>query len=344
MPWEQKPIPAPLIDGLEELAVAISSVTQPVVVLLDIASKSLEVAQLFFSTTGNPTTALALALIDELEALNNDIFGTGVFQLITQPFEIAEKLNIPGVGSPSVFDSEAKLIEVSGGTLAPNDFGVPQLTPSKNIDKILQSFDDAGDVNRPIFSDNSEVCAFGFLLSAPDIDGFNNVLESLSGVWDFGEFARLLEKLKNAVNDDNGGDIPIPSRKPDWDSVRFNSVKFLADTQNELNKQLAFMRGLIGSTDDMIGDFLELVERKIDNLTRVIDEFNDLIDTIKNALNASGVYLLDVPPAIGGVNYLKEQIEDSQFQSSRDLISASVVYVGGGASLAAVNSIRLILT
>ena len=346
MSWEKKPVPAPLIDGLEDIATAITSITQPVIVLLETALAAIEVAKIFFLTSANPTTALANALIGELEKLNNDTFGTGVFQLVVQPFDISTKFTIPGVGLLSSVDTDAKLVEFAqaGATFALDDFGIPALSPQTNISKILQSFDDEGDSERPQFSDGAQVTAFGFMITAPNVGDFNDILESLLAVWEIGDFRKLLNRLKESINAETAGVIPIPSRKPDWDSVRFNSVDFLAKTQNEINKQLAFLKGLIGSVDDILGDFIILVERKITNLKTIIEEFNALINTIKNALSASGVYLLNVPPATGGNEYLKEQINDPQFQSSKDSISASVIYVGGGASLAPVDAIRTILS
>ena len=344
MTWTKKPIPAPLIDGVEELATNISSITQPVVTLLDLASSALEVAKIFFATQASPTTALANALIDEVQNLNNDIFGSGVFQLVVQPFEINKKFGVPLIGQAGPIDTETKLfgLQQTGTILPSNDFGIPSLTPSRVIDKIVQSFDDQGDLERPQFSNNASVAAFGFMVSAPDVNGFVSLLEGLQAVWDFGAFSRLLNQMKQKANFPSGFPTPV-SRPPDWDSVRFNSIDFMKKTQDQLNNQLNFLRGLLGSTDNLLNDFLTLIERKINNLQATVSEFNELINTIKNATAASGVYVLDVPAGVGGNERLKQEIRDDQFSDSRDNLAAAVIYVGGGPSVAAVEAIRQIV-
>ena len=247
MTWTQKPIPAPLLAEVEAIASQISSLTAPVVTLLDVASSALDAAKIFFSAAGNPTTALANSLITELENLNNDIFGTGVFQIVVQPFELTVREPIPGIGTASTIDTESRLLEIAqtGATLAPDAFGITRLTPVKNIQKIVDSFDDVGDVERPQFSDSAEVCAFGMMVTSPTVNGFNQILESLLGVWDMGDLRRLLDRMNRQTNTDTGGVIPTASRPPDWDSVRFNSINFLKDTQDQINKQIALLRGLI---------------------------------------------------------------------------------------------------
>ena len=348
MGWELKPIPAPLLSELEGLATSISSITQPVVTALDTAQAALDVAKAFVTTSANPTTALALALIDELENLNNDIFGTGVFQLVVQPFDASARKTIPRIGEIPGFNAADTLIEIeqAGSTLPANFLGVPSLTPERTIRLITQSFDDEGDAQRPQFSDSASVTAFGFLVTAPDADEFASLLESLRAVFDLGPFERLLERLKRVTNLETGGIAPPISRLPDWDSVRLNSVSPLKETQDFINKQLNFLRGLVGVGDNALQDFIELIERKVSNLQAIIQEFNELINSIKSALNASGIWVLDVPPGVGGNNRLKQEIESNNdvFNQLNNNLSAAVLYVGGGPSLASVNAIRTLVS
>lgn len=312
----------------------------------------LDTAKAFLAGTSDPYTALFQALLDQVESLINDTFGAGVYQLYVNPFEIQAPSSSEIAGSlTSVLNTNVTADTIKGASRAKNswfqcdEFGIPTLTPAQVINHMVRSFEDEGDLKRPTFSSGSQVTAFGILITAPSISGMKDLLEPLMQVFEMRPFTRLLEKLQSKTPLD---DFPTPfSRRPDWNNtLSLSSIPILREQRDVLINALNLARGYVANADDSLGDLIRTIERKVQDLLSVVQQFNDLINKIKNATAASGAYIFDFPPQSGGVEAIKEALNATPElrRLTANKYSAGVLFVGGGPSMIPVNTIRELLT
>ena len=322
MPWQKKDIAPPLIDGMEQVAAGVDTVVSATDAILGTALSVLNVAKNFVAGTVDPTAALANQIIAELDSLITSIFATGAYNLIVTPNNIDLK--------------EIKTFsDVSG---------IPLMTPSKAINYMRSSFDDVGDINRPRFSDSDVVSGIGFMVTAPDAKGFSDALAAFTGALGLAEFNKFLDDFNLMNGIDDGGDVQLASRKPDWTSKTLASIPILADQESVLRDQLETFKGYQSNADDAIGDLIRIMERKLGILTSQADQLKGVIESIKNATLASGVYVLDIPTASGGNTYLKDSLVDSELRKlNKNGYTIATLFVGGGPTLAAVETLKSLL-
>lgn len=315
MSWKLQSVPAPIPDGVQTIVDTLDSVATPLIAALDVLSTALNAAKIFFTSTSDPFSALVGSLLTEVQDLINDLFGTGVFVLFV----------------------DATKIE---GRVAVDTFGIPTLKPDLALSTAVASFDDTGDTDRPQFSDSAQVAALGLLLTAPDVNEFIALFTRLEAVFDLEPFKRLLTLLNRKTNV-VPPDPPVPSILPDWDSLKLNNIKAMSDIQVQLNNVLGLVQGYVTTPDDIINDLITILDRKVTDLQRIASDFQTLLETLANATAASGIHVLNVATNTGGNTYLKSQILELDTTAIRDNeYTAFVLFVGGGASLTTVETIR----
>lgn len=327
MTWQKKPIAAPISDALVSTVEAVDSVVSAVQPILTVAETALELAKVFTQTTLDPAAALFDSIISELENLINDTFGSGVFILEVNPFNVQA---IPAI--------------VPGATKGPSpiiarydDFGIPLMTPDECIKLMISSFDDAGDPNRPQFSNHASTVAFGFLVTAPDIAGFLALLDALFAVFAWNGFDLLKKRIQRHTTT-----ITDPSVYPDWNSYRLNSINQLKDLQDSLLELLNTLKGYRDILNN-IEDLIDNIKQKVDQLQQILNQFRDKLNSLKNAAKATGVYVFDFPLQTGGNAAVKNALTDPYLQSICTIdngYTAALLFLGGGPSAAPVNAIK----
>ena len=122
---------------------------------------------------------------------------------------------------------------------------------------------------------------------------------------------------------------------PDWTSISLGDLfpaiyalaKFIDD----------FLTALINSLKGMaqaIIDFISLIQKKITDLTNLLSKIKTYVDILANDFKGGGFYLLNVPPQVGGNEYLKQAITNATNGPSSDECgyTAGVVLAYGGPS------------
>ena len=196
MPWQQKELLPPLPPELQLLVDNLTGVKSTVEAVAVPLADALNAIKAFFISTVDPFATLMNAIITETENLINDLFGAGAFQLIVSPFT---------VGGVNRRTADGKI----------DKFGFQYITPDRAIKEAIKSFDDLGDPNRPQFSENAPIAAFGILITVKDIGAYLKALELLNGVWTLSDVQFALARMKETV----GG-----SASAQHDGVAFNAV------------------------------------------------------------------------------------------------------------------------
>ena len=137
MTWTRKPLLPPFHPELVNIMTSLGQLGTNVGAVLQIAEDLLNVAKVFYFLKGDLYKALVSALILELEDIINDLFGTGVYQLVVDPFTM--------VMHGKRYDR----------------WGIPIVTPGDAINSAIASLDDEGDSDRPLFSSSARVYGVG---------------------------------------------------------------------------------------------------------------------------------------------------------------------------------------
>jgi hypothetical protein len=307
--WKKSNIGAPVSSALANAAGGAASAVGTMGAVLGVAQSLLGVASAFVATKVDPFASAFQSIISELEKLNNDLFGTGVY------FLTINQLDVPGARRQ-------------------DDFGIPMLYPREALQMAIESFDDLGDVNRPQFSNQANVCAFGMLATAPSLVGLIDLINALLNVFNISDWDLVKKRMQRASEPP-----AVASVYPDWKSLRLNSISQLKALQDSVNRLLETTRGL-GESVDAIKDIIQTIQQKTEDAERIVQALQDNLSNLKNAAAASGLYVLDVPPHIGGNEYLKDQIFDCDLAIAQTPYTIVGIFVGGGPSLAPIDTVR----
>lgn len=350
MTWQQKELPSPVLDGVKSIASGIGGVTQSIEGVLETLLSLLNVAKAFFVTTTDPMSAIFQPLLTELEDLISDLFNSGIYQLYVLPNEVGNSAveNVKFKFATGIIqDPDVETIKLIAQEKSAefnfDQFGIKLMTPSECIDHMIRSFDDLGDTARPTFSSSSQVCAMGFIVTAPSLNGFLPLLEPLGNILGIQPFLDIYSKFRDKQI--AAADLPTPpSQKPDWDnSLTLATFDIMRQQRDLLLKALGLVRGYTQNADEPLKDLIDVLERKTNSLKNLVGQFNTLISQLESATKASGVYTFNYPPTGGGVSALKTALRDPQFSDINTGYTVGALFLGGGPSLNSVNTLRQLM-
>lgn len=327
MTWTKTDLAPPFPQEFQDLASTISSVAGTVDSALSPVITALNAASAFFTAATDIYQFLTQTIISESENFVNDFFGSGIYELILDPFSVPTKRFYEPPTSPFATRDEK---------------GVPFFTTIDALSAALKSLDDEGDLNRPQFSDGAQIAAFGFLASAPNVLPLIELLGLLLKVWNIGPLELANRRVLEAVQGTG-----VQPRLPDWDSIRLNQIKPFGDMQVAAQKALALARGYTVVGDNAVSDLLDAISKKV----QLLNDMSQIIALVAQAIvlagSVSGTYVLSVPLGTGGTKRLKEAIQDAQTminETAQNNFTIMGLYVGGAASAQPVENIRALLT
>lgn len=297
------PIPAGLAD-LVEATEAVASTLSP---LLAAAADLVSIAQAFFNPTSNPYAALVNSLITQAEDFNNDLFATGVYELTVDGDTI-------------------------GGRVKYDSFGIPLLTPGQAITAAISSLSDICDTARPQFSNEAEVTAIGFLATAPSPGEFLALINGLLAIFNLPTWANYQVRFNRRMSPPSCQPTP-----PVWESVRLNSISDLQAAQTAVNNLLSACQGYEVTADSILTQLAQVISGKQAQLTALEQQMNVLIQNLRAA---TGLYVLNLPPTIGGNQALATAFYDCPLSQSTNQYTIATIFVGGGVSLEPINLFR----
>jgi hypothetical protein len=307
MSWVSQDVVHPIPSSLATLVSGTSSLISSITPVLHAASTLLTAAEVFFSPTTNLYAAFVTGLLTEAQNFNNDLFDTGVYQLTVSGDTI-------------------------GGVVKYDSFGIPLLTPGQAIQAAISSLSDLGDVNRPQFNNTAEVTAIGFMATAPSPDQFITLINNLLNIMNLQDWLNFSVKFTRRITP------PIPqSVPPDWQSLRLNSIQDLASVQQAVNNLISTLLGYQVIADNIITQLVNLINAKTAQLTALNVQLTRLINDLKAT---TGMYVMNLPPTIGGNSALIAAFTDCPLSQSTNQYTICSIFVGGGVSLEPVNLFR----
>lgn len=231
------------------------------------------------------------------------------------------------------FQNRRDIIEQERSNYGFDSIGVPILKPRDCINLAIDSLDDLGDSNRPIFSDAVEISAIGFMATSPGFDQFKKLLEDLIAVFAIPDWELALYRFNEIVPNT----LP-PSTIPDWSSVRLNSFAPMDQLQKQLIGFLETLKGFQLTSTGNLQDLIDIMTARTNQLEKISKDLDDLAKAITTA---TGVFVLNVPIGVGGVNRLKTELSDAFLECQNNNYTIMTLFVGGGPESAkAVDKLR----
>lgn len=158
---------------------ALSSVVTALKSVLTVLQTLIKTAKVFYSSAVNPFATLLGKLLQSIEDMIADFFSSGLYSLFVAPKE----------GYTSSVKKDA--------------WGIPSLTPGEAINMAVRSFDDPGDLERPLFSDSATVGAIGLMLTLPTFASFSSAFDTFNDMLDYGKIKKACDSLKVKVKSKN---------------------------------------------------------------------------------------------------------------------------------------------
>jgi len=314
MSWQQVDLAPPLPPEVQAILADLTVAGNSVATTLGIISDALDIVKIYYQAGSDLFKAIMSALVTELENLMNDLFGAGVFELFVTPFNVNRR----------------------GLTI--DKLGIPKVTPAQAINFAVNSFDDTGDEQRPIFSDGANVAAFGLLITAPDIILFYEILKKLGVFWKTKEFEILIQRVELAQNP------KTRSFNPDWSSFKFNQIEYIGQLQKDMGETLALIKGYMLVADDVMTKLIDALQKKIDDLNARIVALQAIVDLIGSLDEMAGVWFLNVPLGPGGTALIKKELKDQVLSGlSFNNYTMMALYMGGGPNAQAAETWRALL-
>jgi len=317
MSWTRKTIASPIPKELQGIAASVDSVASSIDAVLGTIKSLLEAAKIFFLSASDQFKAFAGPVIAELEAIIDNLFGSGLYMLQVSPFTVARK---------SGYDP----------------FGFPLLTPRDAIISATSSFDDEGDENRPDFGSSGIVSLLGIMVSVPDAQQFYEIIKKLLAIFDIGEIQELVFRIENLLDFRSRASTPTaqPTTPPDWVSYKLNNIQILKDTENALLDGLQTFKGLLTVPDTIIEDIINTIENKLAVFNNVAKQLRDISF---NVGFASGIYTTTLSNSGGGNAALKEAIQDPALGRSTNGYTYMLLFVSGGEAAPVVGTLNTLL-
>lgn len=310
MAWTKKDVGAPVFNDLANAAGAAAGALGAIAASGALAAGAVAVASSAHAAKADPLAAAFSTVVQSLQNLLNDTFGAGVFVLVVNQFDV------PGVRPV-------------------DNFGIPILYPREALQMAMESFDDTADANRPQFSDDAQVTAYGFMATASSVAGIITLIDELLRVFNIAEWNLINQRFRNAILP------PSPtSVYPDWQSLRLNSISQIAGVQKSANQMLENLRGNTLDTHDAVRDVVQTLKEKVETADSIVSQLKNNLTSLQNAAKASGLYVLNVPPGPGGNTRLKNEIFDCNLVLENSGYTVVAITVGGGPTLIPVDTVR----
>ena len=196
--WRQQAILGSVPPEFSTPFDALEAGTSTILTVLGAVKTTLELVETFLIANADPALEALKAALQAIIDLLNDLVGAGFFaievdtiqhgEVVVEPKELAEIINAARSGQAQ---------QVTAENISPIVTKV--LNPEANIDKIIESFDDIGDLNRPVFSDDAEVGMITILGGTVSPADFLDILFSILQIFNIQEIRAVQQQVAKSV-------------------------------------------------------------------------------------------------------------------------------------------------
>lgn len=293
-----RPLVLAPIPGLDQLVGIIKPPLQIIVALLQVIAALLQALAAILIGLPDPFQALIMAAYQLLVAIINDLLNTGAYMYI----------DAPGIHPTEITLAETGIIFDPGKQFkAGQALKAPPVTPdgyTRWAARFAASFDDPGDLKRPVVTEGAPIQAVFIVMAAPSLDALRQAMYLIGKLFNIDAFKFAFEKYKKGSPDPRRSRARTKSVKPDWQAVR------LRDLFKPLEKLMILPEALLGllrqidALSGLIKNLARAMQDKANVLLQLAQAIQAIIDLL-DALKSSGMYALNVSTK-AGIPSLKE--------------------------------------
>ncbi len=293
-----RPLVLASIPGLDQLVSIVSPPLRIIAALLQTLASLLQLLASVLIGVADPFRALILAAYELLRDIINDLINTGAYLYADAPGIIPREVPL----SESGIYLEPGRDFRAGQALEP-----PPIVPDgfqKWAGRFVASFDDPGDLNRPVITEGAPVQAVFLVVATPSLEALRQALYLLGRLINVDAFEQAFERYRRGSADPRRSQARSASVKPDWEAAR------LRDLFPQLQGLLQIpetLRGLLLAVNDLttlLKNLASAMQDKAKLLLKLAEAVQSIIELLE-ALKTSGLYALPVATQ-GGIPALKE--------------------------------------
>jgi hypothetical protein len=130
---------------------------------------------------------------------------------------------------------------------------------------------------------------------------------------------------------------PVP---PDWKKVALNQSTDMKNIQDSLNKAASYLTGYRTVPDQALSDLVNVIGKKAGFANAISSTLAGIINTAANLNNQTGIYMLNMPPGLGGNSRIKAELRDCPLERSTNQYTILLLWVAGGPDITGVDNYR----
>ena len=300
-PVEGGPMWRPLIlasiPGLDTLVSIIKPPLQVIVALLQVIAALLDALAAILIGLPDILRALIMAAYALLRDIINDLLNTGAYMY----------LDVPGITPRESSIRETGLfIEPAKDWKAGRDLGPPPVTPdgwTRWANRFAASFDDPGDLHRPVVTEGAPIQAMFIVAAAPSLDAIAQLIYLLGKLFNIDKFKLAIEKYDPHPDPRRMRAKKVNSTPPDWRSVRLRDIFPALEGLLMIPEALKALLSAVDNLSALIKNLAAAIHDKANLLMQMAAAIQAIIDLL-DALKTTGFYSLGVATQ-GGVAGLK---------------------------------------
>jgi hypothetical protein len=293
-----RPLILASIPGLDTLVSIIKPPLQVIVALLQVIAALLDALAAILIGIPDILRALIMAAYALLRDIINDLLNTGAYMY----------LDVPGLTPRESSIRETGLfIEPAKDWKAGRDNGPPPVTPdgwTRWANRFSASFDDPGDLHRPVVTEGAPIQAIFIVAAAPSLDAIAQFIYLLGKLLNIDKFKLAFDKYDPPHPDPRRMRArKVNSVPPDWRSVRLRDIFPALEGLLMIPEALKGLLSAVDNLSALIKNLAAAMHDKANLLLQMAAAIQAIIDLL-DALKSTGFYSLGVATQ-GGVAGLK---------------------------------------
>jgi len=295
---------APL-PGLDTLVSIVKPPLQIIVALLQVIAALLQALAAILIGIPDIFRALIMAAYALLRDIINDLLNTGAYMYVDAPgilpLEQTSEQRLAALRETGVF------VDPEADWKAGRALKAPPVTPdsyARWAARFTASFDDPGDLQRPVVTEGAPIQAIFIVMAAPSLDALRQALYLLGKLFNIDAFIRAFEMYEKAEDPRRARarrGAPVP---PDWQAVRLRDIFPPLEGLLMLPEALLALLTAVDNLAGLIRNLALALAEKANVLLQLAAAIQAIIDLL-DALASTGMYSLGVSTQ-GGVAGLKQ--------------------------------------
>jgi hypothetical protein len=288
-----RPLILATIPGLDTLVSIVKPPLQVIIALLQVIAALLEALAAILIGLPDILRALIMAAYALLRDIINDLLNTGAYMY----------LDVPGITPRESSIRETGLfIDPIADWKAGRAAGPPPVTPdgwSRWASRFARSFDDPGDLQRPVVTDGAPIQAIFIVAAAPSLDAIAQFLYLLGKLLNIDKFKLAIEKYQNVPDPRRTRAKSVNSVPPDWKAIRLRDIFPALEGLMMIPEALKGLLSAVDNLSALIKNLAAAMQDKANLLLQMAAAIQAILDLL-DALKSTGFYSLGVATQ-GGV-------------------------------------------